>query len=291
MPSIRVLSVKQPWATLIVRGVKRFEARTWPPKWRGRIAIHASSTTIAKRAWQELVANSDVRGALAASGLHDLADVQALPRSAIVGAVTVSDARIVINLLPDECTDLDCALSSAWPPDILWRLTDPVEMAPINGIDGKLNLWTLDGPQAAEVVRRASSRRGWSGEPHDDSEVQKARDEEQAEIERSRAYVFGPASIPKALQAVLGTGKKATVADAFKPLLAELLKGESLTFGSSWERRVPVTGPIGAILVPGRRQAKLSTVCVSLAEQLRPEQPVPGYLMQFLSASSSPKVQ
>ena len=35
------LSVKQPWAALIVAGLKRVEVRTWPTRRRGRILIHA----------------------------------------------------------------------------------------------------------------------------------------------------------------------------------------------------------------------------------------------------------
>lgn len=36
------ISVKQPWAALLVSGVKAVEVRTWPTSRRGRILIHAS---------------------------------------------------------------------------------------------------------------------------------------------------------------------------------------------------------------------------------------------------------
>ena len=39
---MRALSIKQPWASLIVHHGKDIENRTWPTKIRGRIAIHAS---------------------------------------------------------------------------------------------------------------------------------------------------------------------------------------------------------------------------------------------------------
>jgi hypothetical protein len=38
------LSVKQPWALLIVAGYKNVENRSWPTKFRGRIYIHASTS-------------------------------------------------------------------------------------------------------------------------------------------------------------------------------------------------------------------------------------------------------
>lgn len=36
------LSLKQPWATLLVHGVKRIEVRRWPTHFRGRLLIHAA---------------------------------------------------------------------------------------------------------------------------------------------------------------------------------------------------------------------------------------------------------
>jgi hypothetical protein len=37
------LSLRQPWATLLVYGVKKIEIRTWPTRKRGKIFIHAST--------------------------------------------------------------------------------------------------------------------------------------------------------------------------------------------------------------------------------------------------------
>jgi hypothetical protein len=41
--TLPALSIKQPWAALIVRGLKSIEVRTWPTIQRGWILIHASS--------------------------------------------------------------------------------------------------------------------------------------------------------------------------------------------------------------------------------------------------------
>jgi hypothetical protein len=43
LPDVRVLSVRQPWAWLIVNGYKDIENRTWSTKYRGGIIIHASA--------------------------------------------------------------------------------------------------------------------------------------------------------------------------------------------------------------------------------------------------------
>ena len=41
MDKMKVLTIKQPWATLIAEGLKKYEFRTWNTKYRGKILIHA----------------------------------------------------------------------------------------------------------------------------------------------------------------------------------------------------------------------------------------------------------
>lgn len=38
---MKVITIKQPWATLIQKGYKEYEFRTWKTKYRGEILIHA----------------------------------------------------------------------------------------------------------------------------------------------------------------------------------------------------------------------------------------------------------
>lgn len=38
---MKVITIKQPWATLIAEGYKKYEFRTWKTKYRGDILIHA----------------------------------------------------------------------------------------------------------------------------------------------------------------------------------------------------------------------------------------------------------
>jgi hypothetical protein len=40
---MKALTVKQPWASLIVEGIKNIENRTWKTNFRGRILIHAAT--------------------------------------------------------------------------------------------------------------------------------------------------------------------------------------------------------------------------------------------------------
>lgn len=46
---MKTLSVRQPWASLLVCGLKDIENRTWASNFKGRIMIYASSTKVPKR--------------------------------------------------------------------------------------------------------------------------------------------------------------------------------------------------------------------------------------------------
>ena len=41
---MKVITIKQPWATLIAEGLKEYEFRTWSTKYRGDILIHAGKS-------------------------------------------------------------------------------------------------------------------------------------------------------------------------------------------------------------------------------------------------------
>lgn len=45
---MKVLSIKEPYATLIANGNKVIETRSWKTNYRGELFIHASGTKLAK---------------------------------------------------------------------------------------------------------------------------------------------------------------------------------------------------------------------------------------------------
>lgn len=57
---MKALSIKQPWAELILRGIKDVENRTWETKYRGQLLIHAGKN-INKEALRVLSADHSFR--------------------------------------------------------------------------------------------------------------------------------------------------------------------------------------------------------------------------------------
>ena len=52
---MKALSIRQPWAWLIVNGYKDVENRSWQTKYRGRLYVHASGTHVRKASSYRLV--------------------------------------------------------------------------------------------------------------------------------------------------------------------------------------------------------------------------------------------
>ena len=111
---MKVLTVRQPWASLIVAGIKDVENRSWRTKYRGKLGIHAA----AKVEEEAMDLYSHLLN-------HDL------PLGALVGSV-----RLV-----------DCVKNyrSPWASRGHWHwvLADPKELARPRWMSGRLGLWTL----------------------------------------------------------------------------------------------------------------------------------------------------
>ncbi|MBT9516740.1 MAG: ASCH domain-containing protein [Methyloversatilis discipulorum] len=114
------LSIRQPWAWLILHGGKDIENRSWQTKFRGRVLIHASKgMTMAEwgAAW-------DFAQGSGASPKAVLAGITAntIKRGGIVGSVEIADC----------VADSD----SPWfvgPFGFVLRDPQPMEFIPMNG--------------------------------------------------------------------------------------------------------------------------------------------------------------
>jgi hypothetical protein len=111
-PELIALGVQQPWAELILRGVKTIEVRSQPTQIRGTIYLYTSKRTSTFDFAQT---------AIDANGI----DVNALPKGLLVGTVDILDSR--------PCTGKDAA-GSCVPAELLkqrqaWVLGNPQRLA------------------------------------------------------------------------------------------------------------------------------------------------------------------
>jgi hypothetical protein len=84
------LSVRQPWASLILLAGKDIENRTWETRKRGPILIHAAKG-MTKREYQDAMDFADANGTCRIGHLLDAFEPDNLPRGGIIGSINLAD--------------------------------------------------------------------------------------------------------------------------------------------------------------------------------------------------------
>lgn len=126
---MKVLTIKQPWATLIMQGDKRFEFRSWQTKYRGELLIHAGKG-IDKEAMKRLKKYIP----------------EDMPLGKILGKVKLVDC---IRMSPEFKEMLlkennEIYTKSSFQENYGWQVTDvEVFNVPIEA-KGHLSLWEFD---------------------------------------------------------------------------------------------------------------------------------------------------
>lgn len=158
---MKAITLWQPWASLVIAGVKRFETRPWQTRYRGPLAIHAARlpfdrvfkslghVTEAVRfehLWMELLLTDNLRD---------------LPKGVVLGTVEVVDCgRITLPFEPpappyvwnDELDayrrtiigETERALGNWHEGVYAWRLASPVAFPEPVPARGQQGLWTWE---------------------------------------------------------------------------------------------------------------------------------------------------
>ncbi len=137
---LKVLTVRQPFASLIMAGIKTTENRTWRTNYRGRLVIHAG----ARDDRQAVLRHAHLLGGHRTTREGDCEPSQAhraplpyLPRGALLGTVELIDCV--------RDSESEWAIAGNWH----WLLADPRPFnAPIPA-KGKLGLWTCEAADIA----------------------------------------------------------------------------------------------------------------------------------------------
>ena len=126
---MKVLTIKQPWATLIMQGNKRFEFRSWQTKYRGDLLIHAGKG-IDKEAMKRLSKYI----------------MQDLPSGKILGKVTLVDCIKITHEFKEELLkeNSDIYTKSSFQENYGWQLEDVYVFAEPIEAKGHLSLWEYD---------------------------------------------------------------------------------------------------------------------------------------------------
>lgn len=104
---MKVLTIKEPWANLILEGKKTIETRTWKTQHRGLILLHASKN----------------------------------PKSKISGCIFA--AAKIVDCIPMVKAHESKACCDIYPKAYSWFLED-IKPTELKEVKGKLGLWNFD---------------------------------------------------------------------------------------------------------------------------------------------------
>lgn len=149
---MKVISIIQPWATLIAIGEKKFETRSWERKYRGELGIHAS-----KKINKAVCEMEPFKSVLAEHGYT----ASNLPTGAIIATTNMIDC-LEISRTHQGYVKLNSERKTSWNDPFMdeneyvfgdytvgrfaWELVDVKQIEPIPA-KGQLGLWNWEAPE------------------------------------------------------------------------------------------------------------------------------------------------
>lgn len=125
---MKALTIKQPWASLIINNYKTYELRTWKTNYRGKILIHAGQT-----ADKNLLKKYEKYNISYEKGY-------------IIGEATITDCIKVDKKFFEELLKIDKKIYGHIDYENLyaWKLENIKKYDKIIKAKGKLSLWEYD---------------------------------------------------------------------------------------------------------------------------------------------------
>ena len=124
---MKVLTIKQPWATLIVEGYKEYEFRSWKTKYRGKILIHAGLTLEKNmlKIFKEYNLNYEL--------------------GCIIGEAEITDCILVDERFNEELNNINSIVytNSNHVEKYAWKLENIKKYDKPIYVKGKLGLWNF----------------------------------------------------------------------------------------------------------------------------------------------------
>lgn len=123
--TMKVLTIKQPWASLIINSYKKYEFRSWKTNYRGKILIHAGKSLEKDMLNRFKDYNLDI----------DL--------GYIIGEAYLEDCILVTKKFQDKLRKIDSVVYARSNREEMyaWKLTNIKKYKDKIPINGKLGLW------------------------------------------------------------------------------------------------------------------------------------------------------
>lgn len=168
---MKVLTLTQPWATLVAIGAKRIETRGWETSYRGPLAIHAGKNlgpVGGKTGLRQIISQRIFGEALIAGGVRwetdlPLGAIVAVARLAyVVPTVAVENGAHPGFGKPDSTwplSDQERAFGDYSPGRYAWLLADVQRLEAPVVCTGRLGLWDVPPMIAAQIAAQLAAAR------------------------------------------------------------------------------------------------------------------------------------
>lgn len=124
---MKVLTIKEPWATLIIEGYKQYEFRSWKTNYRGKILIHAGMSL--EKEYSKLFEGYNLN----------------YSKGMIIGEAVITDCILVDDIFNKELYNKNNLVYKdnhiglyAWKLENVKKYDNPI------CIKGKLGLWNYE---------------------------------------------------------------------------------------------------------------------------------------------------
>lgn len=124
---LKVLTLRQPWATLVAEGIKKYEFRSWKTNYRGKILIHAG-TGIDKEDMKKYK-NMNLK----------------FPSKRIIAIVEIEDCLELDEQLNKKIiAEKNVAYGNKIRTGYAWKLKNVKKINYGKDVNGQLGLWNID---------------------------------------------------------------------------------------------------------------------------------------------------
>lgn len=124
---MKVLTIKQPYASLIAHGFKKYEFRTWKTKYRGELYIHTGKSTVKEK--MKLVSDYNLE----------------YPNGYIIAKVNLVDCILVDEKMNEELKKgNDKVYTHNYTNSYAWVFKDVEILKNPIKVNGKLSIWNYD---------------------------------------------------------------------------------------------------------------------------------------------------
>lgn len=138
---MKVITLIQPWATLVALGEKRIETRSWSTNIRGEIAIHAGKKV------DKSVFNRPF--------YSDIFRKYSITPENIITSSIIAVCKIVDVKRTEDLTDVisnqERAFGNYGPNRFGWILEDIKSIEPIQGVKGMLGFWNYEDKGRTDI--------------------------------------------------------------------------------------------------------------------------------------------